>query len=67
MQRSYAIKLADVAVMTCIEGVSLPTDEWVKAMQNLNEKTRKLQEEYEADCVKQKVSAYLDYCVPFHT
>jgi len=40
-----------------IEGVSLPTDEWVKAMQNLNEKTARLHKEYEADCVKQKVSA----------
>jgi len=37
------------------EGLSLPTDEWVKAMQSLNEKTRLLQEEFEAECVKYKV------------
>jgi len=35
---------------------TLPTDDWVKTMKSLNEKTRKLQEEYEYDCVKHKVS-----------
>jgi len=31
----------------------------VKTMKSLNEKTRKLQEEYEVDCVKHKVSGHL--------
>lgn len=34
---------------------TLPTEDWVKTMKNLNEKTRKLQEEYEVDCVKRKI------------
>ena len=38
----------------------------MKTMQNLNEKTRKLQEEYEVDCVKRKVREHL-FFVPFPT
>ena len=40
----------------CIGGISPPVVEWKKILDEMNEKTRKLEEDYQATCIHRKVS-----------
>ena len=58
------------AFLSPLGGMAPPVDEWKKILDEMNARTRKLEEEYEGTCIQRKVrtSHALDsFTVPLHT
>jgi len=69
----YILRLLRFNALACfdadyIAGLSLPSEKWKEILDEANQKTRKLEEDYEQTCVERKVKIHnkielhIDHC-----